>query len=149
MTGNDVVPEFHAQTLPPGSAPQDRTFAPNTTSETPSQANNPDASTYTPASETLGGATSGDVYRGLGKPIQGQTATEERHDGQHGRKHVGGGLTGLGASGAPSGMKGVDERLQPEQRGLEKEEAGGTAGRRGDKGQLAAEDLPNVQAEHI
>ncbi|KAK4690479.1 hypothetical protein P7C71_g6319, partial [Lecanoromycetidae sp. Uapishka_2] len=69
LVGNDAAPEFHAQTLPPGSAPKDRTFAPNPVNETPGQALNNDndrmhgkESTKTTASSTLGGATSGDVH---------------------------------------------------------------------------------------
>ncbi|KAH8115937.1 hypothetical protein DFH11DRAFT_1876519 [Phellopilus nigrolimitatus] len=38
------------------------------------------------AEDTLTGATSGDVYDGLGHPGQGQTSAELRHDGQTGRK---------------------------------------------------------------
>ncbi|MCJ1484043.1 hypothetical protein MMC06_004211 [Schaereria dolodes] len=87
--GNDAAPEFSAQTLPAGTAPTDRTFAPNSTFEVPGQADN-DAvlrshgkeSTQTTAESTLGGATSGDVHTGLGKPAQGQTHGEEKvHDG--------------------------------------------------------------------
>ncbi|KAL8919128.1 MAG: hypothetical protein Q9172_005132, partial [Xanthocarpia lactea] len=69
LVGNDAAPEFNAKTLPPGSAPADRTFQPNSTSEVPSQANNDNVlrshgkeSTHTPASSTLGGATSADVH---------------------------------------------------------------------------------------
>ena len=39
IVGNDKVPEFEAQTLPPGSAPADRTFRPNPVGEVPPQAN--------------------------------------------------------------------------------------------------------------
>jgi len=35
MVGNDNVQEFTAKTLPPGSAPTDRTFKPNNVSEVP------------------------------------------------------------------------------------------------------------------
>ncbi|KAL8809557.1 MAG: hypothetical protein Q9200_003315, partial [Gallowayella weberi] len=96
LVGNDTAPEFSAKTLPAGSAPADRTFQPNATSEVPGQADNDNVlrshgkeSTHTTASSTLGGATSGDVHTGLGKPVQGQTS----HD-------RGGGLAGVGASGA-------------------------------------------------
>ena len=82
-------------------------------------------SIQTTASDTLSGATSGDVYAGQGKPLQGQTSNEG--------KEREGGLVGVGTSGAPSGNMGVDERAQESQRGLEKEE-GDLAGTRGSKG---------------
>ncbi|KAF2148362.1 hypothetical protein K461DRAFT_262451 [Myriangium duriaei CBS 260.36] len=82
---DDGRPEFHAQTLPAGSAPKDRTFEPNSTADIPASGAS--------ASETLGGATSGEVHTGLGHPGSGQTSTEQRH--------TGGGRTGLeGLSGA-------------------------------------------------
>ena len=95
-------------------------------------------STQTTASSTLGGATSGDVHTGLGKPIQGQTSGEE--------KVGGGGLVGL-ASGAESGNQMVDERVDPRQRGLEKE-GGALAGKKfsTDEG---AEETPNVGSAEL
>ncbi|KAL8747240.1 MAG: hypothetical protein Q9190_000859 [Brigantiaea leucoxantha] len=150
LTGNDTVPEFHAKTLPPGSAPADRTFKPNPVSEVPGQALNDSVershgkeSTKTTASSTLGGATSGDVYTGLGKPMQGQTVSDTK-GGKNPGGH-GGGLVGVGASGAPSGNQMVDERMQESQRGLEREE-GVLAGTRGDKGSVGADELPNEEA---
>ncbi|KAI4280205.1 MAG: hypothetical protein L6R35_005956, partial [Caloplaca aegaea] len=123
LVGNDTAPEFTAKTLPPGTAPADRTFAPNSTSEVPGQANNPDVlrshgkeSTYTTASSTLGGATSADVHQGLGKPVQGQSSSE-LHGGNTAGAGREGGLVGVGASGAPSGNQMVDERMQAGQRG--------------------------------
>ncbi|KAM0800307.1 hypothetical protein BDR22DRAFT_794074, partial [Usnea florida] len=90
LVGNDAAPEFHAKTLPPGSAPADRTFTPNATSEVPGQADNSSVerdhgkeSTKTTASSTLGGATSGDVHTGLGHPGSGMTSNELRHEGGH------------------------------------------------------------------
>ncbi|KAM0713573.1 hypothetical protein Q7P37_010535 [Cladosporium fusiforme] len=94
LTGNDAVPEFNVKTLPPGSAPADKSFTSNV-QETPAQAsyNKPSAS------DSLGGFTSGDVHAGLGKPIQGQTSNEIHHDGQAGRKNPGmGGAEGVGGS---------------------------------------------------
>lgn len=55
-------------------------------------------STYTPASATLPGATSKDVYQGYGHPGSGETSKELHHDGTAGRKHQGYGLEGVGAS---------------------------------------------------
>ena len=142
--GNDAAPEFSAKTLPPGSAPADRTFTPNATSEVPGQADNASVerdhgkeSTKTTASSTLSGATSGDVHTGLGHPGQGQTSSELRHDGR------GGGLAGVGASGVASGNQMVDTDTQPKERGLDKEE-GQYAGSRGDKG----DDYPQPPAQN-
>jgi hypothetical protein len=103
----DQVEEFKAKTLPPGSAPPDRTFRPNTQAEVPSQANN-DATidnddaeeTYTSAADTLGGATSADVNKGAGRPMQGETSTEIHHDGQHKRKKEREGLAGVARDGS-------------------------------------------------
>jgi hypothetical protein len=57
-------------------------------------------STYTSATDTLGGATSGDVHTGMGHPGQGETSTEVRHDGPHTRKREGAGLDGLAQGGS-------------------------------------------------
>ncbi|RMZ73060.1 phosphatidylinositol n-acetylglucosaminyltransferase gpi3 subunit [Pyrenophora seminiperda CCB06] len=81
-TGNDAAPEYHAQTLPAGSAPAHSTHTPN-----------PDLNNqgvYHHASDTLQGATSADVHTGHGHPGQGQTS-QELHDG----RRVGQGLAGL------------------------------------------------------
>ncbi len=56
-------------------------------------------STATSAADSLGGATSADVNKGLGKPMQGETSREERHDGQQKRKRQGHGVMGVGAEG--------------------------------------------------
>ncbi|KUJ20881.1 uncharacterized protein LY89DRAFT_638532 [Mollisia scopiformis] len=93
--GNDAAPEFHAETLPAGTAPSDRTFQPQTQSEIPGQAMNPNISkeTWTSASDTIGGATSADVHTGYGHPGSGQTSNE-----LHGvRKKEKNGLAGVGA----------------------------------------------------
>lgn len=93
--GNDAKPEFHAKTLPPGTAPSSNTFTPNTQNEIPGQAMNPNIAkeTWTDAQSTITGATSADVNTGLGKPASGQTS-QELHDGSHERA----GLEGVGAS---------------------------------------------------
>lgn len=144
MVGNDAVPEFNAQTLPPGSAPADRTFKPNNASDIPPVANyrndNEADSGTASASSTLGGATSGDVNTGLGKPIQGQSSAEMHHDGQAHRKNPGmGGAEGVG--GTAQNAKLVDPHV-PEmagQRALDKDEA--KIGR-GDLGANAEDRLP-------
>ncbi|EMC92209.1 hypothetical protein BAUCODRAFT_27538 [Baudoinia panamericana UAMH 10762] len=144
LVGNDAAPEFSAKTLPPGSAPADRTFKPNNASDIPpSQQYRPDSeieadAPQASASDTLGGATSGEVHTGIGKPIQGQSSKELHHDGQSGRKgQSGGGLEGL-ASGV-EGSKTVDAH-DPQfagQRAMDKDEA--VIGR-GNVGGAAAQD---------
>lgn len=75
------------------------------------------------------------MHAGLGKPVQGQTSSDR-----------GGGLVGVGASGAASGNQMADERTQPTQRGLEKE-GGVLAGKRGKANTaIGAEELPNESA---
>ncbi|MCJ1409748.1 hypothetical protein MMC19_003831 [Ptychographa xylographoides] len=142
LVGNDAAPEFHAQTLPAGTAPADRTFKPDPINETPGQALNDDTmrshgkeSTYTSAESTLGGATSGDVHSGLGQP------TGEKDN-------VSTGLVGRGASGAPSGNQMVDERVTPNQRGLERE-SDELAGKKFGSDIDGANERPNVTAEEV
>ena len=121
----------------------------------PSQALNPDndrrhgkESTKTAASDTLGGATSGDVHKGMGHPGQGMTSSELRHDGQHTGAKGKHGLVGVGSSEAPSSNMLADGRTQPNVRAIDKEE-GIHAGTRGgaDKQPSAEERLPE-SAEH-
>ena len=121
MVGNDAAPEFHAKVLPPGSAPAENTFQPNPINEVPGQADNENVlrghgkeSTKTSALDSIPGATSGDVHKGLGHPGQGQTSADKDVSGRSG-------LMGVGASGVQSGMGGVDERTDASQRGIEKE----------------------------
>ncbi|KAI0521692.1 hypothetical protein F5B22DRAFT_547421 [Xylaria bambusicola] len=99
LVGNDRVPEFHAETYPAGTAPPEHTYQPRPSeSEISAQAygNAPSAA------DTLTGATSADVYRGMGKPIQGQERREiEKPHGGH-RKKERSGVAGRG------GEEGVD-----------------------------------------
>ncbi|PGH12229.1 hypothetical protein AJ79_04409 [Helicocarpus griseus UAMH5409] len=132
----DHAPEFHAKTMPPGSAPAGSTYTPNPSGETPAGG--------AKASDSLGGADSREVSRGLGQPIYGESSAELRHDGESHRKHHGSGLEGVGASGRDNI---VDERITANQRGLEREEA--AAGKHGNKGELGAEDIPPVSAEQV
>ncbi|KAK5166656.1 uncharacterized protein LTR77_008200 [Saxophila tyrrhenica] len=127
LVGNDNVPEFEAETLPAGSAPASRTFQPNNASEIPPQANMSDRSdpesVQAHASDTIPGATSGSVNTGLGKPMQGQTSNEMRHDGEKGRKNPGqGGSEGLKQT---EGFKTVDphDPQFKDLRALDKDEA--------------------------
>ena len=62
---------------------------------------------------TILGATSRDVYRGLGIPVQGMSSKELRHDGKPGRKRQGGGTEQFGEgvggeSGRGDGARRVD-----------------------------------------
>jgi len=102
----DAAPEFNAQTLPAGSAPAANTFTPNSTSETPGQADNADTlrahgkeSTYTSAESTLGGTDSAAVHTGLGHPGQGQTTNELKKDGKHTSTREASSPEGTGATG--------------------------------------------------
>lgn len=102
LVGNEALPKFTAKTLPPGSAPSDRTFRPNyantipPTSEAADNNKDPDDTT-TSASDTLVGATSRDVYTGFGKPVQGQSSAELEHNGYPHRKRPETGLVGIAA----------------------------------------------------
>ncbi|TFA98963.1 hypothetical protein CCMA1212_009135 [Trichoderma ghanense] len=75
--GNDRLPESHLEIYPPGTAPAEHSFRPNPISEIPGQANNPDVdpSTWTDPLD-FPGATSKDVYKGVGVPMQGQEGRE-------------------------------------------------------------------------
>lgn len=66
--------------------------------------------TRTDPADTLTGATSADVNKGLGRLINGQTSSELHHDGQHTRSRQKLGLAKVGAS-KGAGFKGVDERV--------------------------------------
>ncbi|KAJ5725020.1 uncharacterized protein N7483_006377 [Penicillium malachiteum] len=116
----DQRPEYHLQTFPPGTAPQE-----------------------TSAADTLMGATSQDVHTGFGKPLQGQTGTELAHDGEHGRQKQSAGLEGIGTSMQDRGV----ERQFPNQRGIEREEA--QNGTRGNKADRAAENMEPEGAETL
>ncbi|CAG7920285.1 unnamed protein product [Penicillium olsonii] len=146
----DQRPEYHMEEFPRGTAPASNSYTPNVSEV--SQANNPDAgrlhgkeSTATPAAATLVGATSGSVDQGFGKPMQGQTNTEIRHDGEHGRKKQSAGLEGVGTSIQDRGV----ERQFPDQRGLERDEAV-SSGTRGNKAaRAAAEEVEPESAETL
>lgn len=126
----DAAPEFHAKTLPPGSAPKDKTFTPN-----------PDLNnqkTFTSASSTLVGADSASVHTGLGHPGSGQTS-QELHDNSKPRS----GLVGLKEDYVQSDVDKIKDYPQhAKQRNL-KEPAAGT---RGNVGGPPAEER---EPEHI
>lgn len=143
VSPKDHAPTFHAQTLEPGSAPKKNTFQPQPAGEVPGQADNEDmeTDTRTSASATLGGATSANVDKGFGRPVQGQSSDELRHGGQHGGKKQGLGLAGQQTT--PSTNDPANPREDERQRALDKEEA---VIPRGDKPDRAAEDLPPSSA---
>ncbi|OQE40894.1 hypothetical protein PENCOP_c005G07902 [Penicillium coprophilum] len=96
----DQCPEYHAQAFPPGSASAGNSYTadPGEDNEFNVNAEQEEETTYVSASDTFTGATSGDVNRGLGRSMQGQTNTEVRHNGVHGRKKQQSGLEGIGNS---------------------------------------------------
>ncbi|KAL3479721.1 hypothetical protein BJX99DRAFT_255157 [Aspergillus californicus] len=97
----DHKPEFHLETHPPGTAPAGSSYQPNPIDHTGEQALNPNVershgkeAVKTTAEQTLMGATSQDVHKGLGHPGSGQSSSELHHDGQHKNKNPGRGLDG-------------------------------------------------------
>lgn len=102
------MPEFHAKTLPPGTAPKESTFKPNPVNEIPGQANNPDTgrshgkeATGVSAQDTIVGATSADVHTGLGHPGSGQTAADNKNKRDPATNQIGQGEGGSGLTGEP------------------------------------------------
>ncbi|KAK1976907.1 hypothetical protein LZ30DRAFT_546688, partial [Colletotrichum cereale] len=102
--GNDALPEYHAQTFPPGTAPEETAFRPNPNNVNIGQANSLDAiheESYISAPE-MPGPTSKDIYNSIdvkhGRPIIGQTSREIRgaHPGKRKKERCG--LEGVGAS---------------------------------------------------
>lgn len=143
----DSAPEFSARTLPAGTAPAKDTFTPNPQGDDaiPGQANNPDATSRTAASDTIGGSTSADVHTGLGHPGSGQTSTELRHGGEHtATKSRGAGVEGLGV-----GPKGVDREMAKlgEERGFDAH--GSRTEREHNTSLPGAENVPGATAEDV
>jgi len=100
--GHEAIPEFHAKTYPPGTAPKEHSFTPNTTSDIPGQALNPDMdpSLRTGALD-MPGSTSKDIYKDslYSRLMEGQTSREmEGAYAGHKRKKERSGLEGVGAS---------------------------------------------------
>ena len=144
---SDYAPDFSAKTYPPGTAPEESTYSADMINKFGDQANNPDVershgkeSTKTSAGDTIRGATSQDVHHGLGHPGVGQTQTEIRHDGEHGRKRQTNGLEGVGTY-----RQDKFERTLADQRGIDRE--GVKGGEHGDKGVLGAEDIAPESAD--
>lgn len=109
--GNDALPEFHAETHPPGTAPKESTFAPQNSYETPVEGGGADYPT----------STSKDVHNAHGfqegRPMQGQTSRETRgaHAGKN--KKEGTGLEGVGATSNEQGTVEGNVRGQAADRG--------------------------------
>ena len=158
MNEADNKSTYSAQTVPPGTAPKENLFQPNPQETVPGQTSEMSErshgkeSTHTTASSTLGGATSQDVHKGMGKPAVGQTSAEIRHECEAHRKHPGAGLTGVGASGKGADVdarrleterleevSGSHKRIDPSQKGPPSLQ---------DKG-VAAEDQQAASAESI
>ncbi|KAK0656205.1 hypothetical protein B0T16DRAFT_318336 [Cercophora newfieldiana] len=103
--GHEAIPEFHARTYPPGSAPKEHTFYPNPQSEVPGQAlnDNMDPSLRTGALD-IPGATSQSVYdtSPFSRPMQGESSSEMRSN-ITGRS----GLEGVGASTSDRTVEGM------------------------------------------
>lgn len=152
MVGNDAAPEFHAKTLPPGTAPKKDTYQPNPIDETPGQANNPDSTNNEDSSgaalaaDDFPGATSADVHQGLGHPGSGQTSSEIAHEGKSHRARDRTGLTGLAEGG--SGMAGDESQ---EAKNLQKDHVAGqpTSGKEFNVSLDGAESKENVKAEQV
>ncbi|EEP76908.1 conserved hypothetical protein [Uncinocarpus reesii 1704] len=143
---NDNAPEYAAETFAPGTAPPDRTFQPNPIEQVPGQALNENVerahgkeSVKTTASSTITGATSADVNRGLGRPMQGESSVEHRHGDQKHGKHHGSGLEGVGAN---------EVRVEDDLKRLEREDnvpKGSKAAERG----VPAEERPPETASSV
>lgn len=87
---------------------------------------------YQKASDTLTGATSGDVHTGLGHPGQGQTSSELHHE-----KKGGQGLAGLADSVSQGNVKDLkDDPTHAAQRNLDNV----PTGQRGNTGGPSAEE---------
>lgn len=129
----DAAPEFHAQTVPAGSAPKSSTFTPN-----------PDLNnqkTFTNASSTLVGADSGSVHTGLGHPGQGQSSSELHDNSTH--SGGSGGLAGLKENHGQGNVADLkDDPTHAHQRNLQQD----AAGTRGNTGGLAAQEKEPEQA---
>lgn len=132
----DRAPEFHAETLPAGTAPKSSTYTPN-----------PDINnqkTFTSASSTLVGADSGSVHTGLGHPGQGQTSSE-LHDNSK-QSGGSGGLAGLKENYVQGNVADLkDDPTHAKQRNLQQPEAG----TRGNVGGPPAQELEPEDAAHV
>lgn len=112
--GHEAIPEFHAKTYPPGTAPKEHSYHPNTESDIPGQALNPDMdpSLRTGALD-MPGSTSQGIYKDslYSRPMQGQMSREMK--GAHAGKRKGerSGLEGVGASTSDNTIEGKVRRV--------------------------------------
>lgn len=140
LVGNDRVPEFHAETCPAGTAPRENTYQPRPEGEVPAQAYN-DNNIASAADVALQGATSADLYTGMGKPIQGQEKREiEKPSGGHRKKE----RTGVAGRGGSDGVDIVREKGADLPEGVEK----GMRGKASDEYPRAEDRVP-ASAEEI
>ncbi|KAI6129763.1 hypothetical protein EDD16DRAFT_1543917, partial [Pisolithus croceorrhizus] len=80
---------------PEGSQPAPASVTLDTVVDPDASADDP-ALQHPPASSTVTGVTSKEVYHGLGVPAQGMSSKEAHHDGQPGRKRQGEGVEQFG-----------------------------------------------------
>lgn len=106
VSPKDNTPEFQTKVLPPGSAPEDKTFYPRPVDhEFPpvakyvSDAELDEDVPITTGEDTVGPTDSVDLDKGLGKPLWGELSSELRHDGMHKRKREKQGMERVGAGG--------------------------------------------------
>ncbi|KAM0342532.1 hypothetical protein ACHAPU_009506 [Fusarium lateritium] len=141
--GNDAIPEFHAKTLPPGSAPRENTFYPDASTETNPQ-------DYGSEALDMPGSTSKDIHNSIdslhGKPLQGQENREMRGVHPRKRKKERSGLEGVGASTSESVFDKVRDEVA-DKPNVEKGQRGYTGRREGGLAADGAESYPPATAE--
>ncbi|KAK5656441.1 hypothetical protein OQA88_4822 [Cercophora sp. LCS_1] len=134
--GNEGVPEFHAETFPPGTAPKEHSYQPNPIKEIPGQAlnDNMDPSLRSSALD-MPGATSQDVYNAntFARAMEGQTGRELRGADAGKRQSERSGLEGVGASTGDNTVEGRARELGADrpgevERGVRRMEKTGSEG---------------------
>ncbi|KAI6756063.1 hypothetical protein HG530_011799 [Fusarium avenaceum] len=147
--GNAAIPEFHAQTLPPGTAPQENTFRPHPIGANMTGPVDEEGNPESPAL-TMPGSTSKDIYNATdfqhGRPLIGQENREIRGVHPRKRKKERSGLEGVGASTSDSVFSKVRDQVA-DKPGVEKGQRGYTGEREGGLAADGAESVPPVQAE--
>ena len=145
LVGNDKIPEFEAKVLPAGSAPADKTFKPQNDLEVPPVGMEPGDELHEASAPTVGGTTSADVHTGLGKPIDGQSSSEQHNNGKTHRARENQGLQGQAEGGS-----GLHEDDSAEARRLQSEHQGGVkTGREHNISLDGAESKEGVGAEEV
>ncbi|KAM0234620.1 hypothetical protein ACHAP5_010014 [Fusarium lateritium] len=145
---NAAAPEFHAQTLPPGTAPPENTFRPNPISANINESVDKEDEQEAPAL-TMPGSTSKDIYNATdsqhGRPLIGQENREARGVHPRKRKKERSGLEGVGASTSDSVFDKVRDQVA-DKPDVEKGQRGYTGEQEGGLAADGAESLPPVQA---